>query len=118
MRIVVDGEVQFEGRTLPGDTFSFVATGQILLLTGNGAALRAFLNEQDLGFLGIYGEVVSLVFTRAGAATPTLSPTPTVDSGILTSTANAVLTPSATLTPTPLPTAEPTATVDPGGDNP
>lgn len=118
MRIVVDGAVQFQGRTLPGDAYSFAAAGQILLLTGNGAALRAFLNEQDLGFLGIYGEVVSLVFTRAGAATPTLSPTPTIDPAILTSTANAALTPSATLTPTPPPTAEPTATDDLGGDNP
>ena len=110
MRVTVDGQVQFEGRTQPGETYNFSATGQILLLSGNGAALRAFLNEQDLGFLGIYGEVVNIVFTREGAATPTLSPTPTFDPGLLTATANAALTPSATATPTPPPSPEPTET--------
>ena len=118
MQVTVDGEVQFEGRTLPGETYSFSATGQILLLTGNGAALRGFLNEQDLGILGIYGEVINIVFTREGAATPTLSPTPTIDPGILTATANAALTPSATLTPTPATSLQPTATVDAGSGTP
>ena len=114
MRVSVDGQVQFEGRTLPGETYTYNATGQILLLSGNGAALRGFLNNQDLGILGIYGEVINIVFTREGAATPTPSPTPTIDPGILTATAGAALTPSATLTPTP----QPTETVDAGGNSP
>jgi hypothetical protein len=71
MRVTVDGEVQFEGRTLPGETYTYNATGQILLLSGNGVALRGFLNNQDLGILGIYGEVINILFTREGAATPT-----------------------------------------------
>lgn len=112
MRVTVDGQVQFEGRTLPGQTYTYNAAGQILLLSGNGAALRAFLNEQDLGILGIYGEVVNITFSPEGAATPTLSPTPTIDPGILTATANAALTPSAT------PSPPPTATVDSGAGNP
>lgn len=116
MRVTVDGQIQFEGRTLPGEIYTYNAAGQILLLSGNGAALRAFLNEQDLGILGIYGEVVNITFSPEGAATPTLSPTPTIDPGILTATANAALTPSATATPSPTPSPQPT--VDATGSNP
>lgn len=118
MRITVDGRIEFEGRTLPGQTYSFAGVSQILLLTGNGSALRAFLNEQDLGILGIYGEVVQVVFTREGAATPTLSPTPTIDPNILTATANAALTPSATPQPTATPSPQPSPTVDGAGGSP
>lgn len=114
MRVTVDGQVAFEGRTQPGDTYTFNAANQVLVLTGNASALRAFLNEQDLGILGIYGEVINVVFTREGAATPTLSPTPTIDPAILTATAGSALTPSATITPS----ASATPTVDAGGDNP
>lgn len=109
MRVNVDGRVEFEGRTLPGESYTFTATGQIVLLTGNGSALRAFLNEQDLGILGLYGQVVEVVFSAEGAATPTLSPTPTIDPGILTATAGAALTPS----PTPTATATPSPQATP-----
>ncbi|MEX2162475.1 MAG: RodZ domain-containing protein [Anaerolineales bacterium] len=113
MRITVDGNVEFEGRTVPGETYTFAAATQITLLSGNGSALRGFLNELDLGILGIYGEVVNIVFTRQGAATPTVSPTPTIDPGILTATADAALTPSPTPTPTVTPSPEPTSTQAP-----
>lgn len=112
MRVTVDGQTQFEGRTEPGQNYTFNASNQIFLLTGNGSALRIFFNEQDLGILGIYGEVVSVVFTAQGAATPTLSPTPTIDPNILTSTADAALTPSATPSATTTSTPTPTPTVD------
>jgi cytoskeleton protein RodZ len=115
MRITVDGQVQFEGRTLPGQSYPFNATGQIVLFTGNAAGLRAFLNEQDLGILGIYGEVITIVFSQSGAATPTLSPTPTIDPGILTATADFALTPSATPSATATPSPEPTQTPEGGG---
>jgi cytoskeleton protein RodZ len=115
MRVTVDGGVQFEGRTNVGESYTFNAANQILLLTGNGAALRIFFNEQDLGILGIYGEVVSVIFSPEGASTPTVSPTPTIDPGILTSTAGAPLTPSATPSPTLEPTGTPTPTIDAGG---
>jgi hypothetical protein len=108
MRVIADGRVEFEGRTLPGESYAFTAAGQIVLLTGNGSALRAFLNDQDLGILGLYGQVVEVVFSAEGAATPTLSPTPTIDPGILTATSEAALTPSATPTPTGTPTPEAT----------
>lgn len=114
MRVTVDGQIQFEGRTLPGQSYPFNATGQIVLFTGNAAGLRAFLNEQDLGILGIYGEVITIVFTQSGAATPTLSPTPTIDPGILTATANSALTPSATPSATATPSPQPTEAPDDG----
>ncbi len=101
MRVTVDGQVQFEGRTSPGQNYSFGANGQILLLTGNGAGLRAFLNEQDLGIVGLFGEVVSVIFNAQGAATPTPSPTPTTDPAVLTATAEATPSPQVTSTPEP-----------------
>lgn len=101
MRVTVDGQVQFDGRTNPGQNYSYSANGQILLLTGNGAGLRAFLNEQDMGIIGLFGEVVSVIFNAQGAATPTPSPTPTIDPAVLTATAEAT------------PTLEPTGTPEP-----
>jgi cytoskeletal protein RodZ len=110
MRVTTDGSVAFEGRTVPGQSYNFAANGQILLLTGNGSGLRAFLNDQDLGIVGVYGEVVNIIFNAQGAATPTLSPTPTIDPNILTATANGLLTPSATPSPTMTETPEPSQT--------
>jgi cytoskeletal protein RodZ len=118
MRVTVDGHIEFEGRTVPGQSYDFRANGQILLLTGNAAALRAFFNDQDLGVLGIYGEVIQVVFNAQGVSTPTLSPTPTINPEILTSTANAALTPSATPSPTSTETPSPTPTIDSGSPSP
>ncbi|MCW5873176.1 MAG: DUF4115 domain-containing protein [Anaerolineales bacterium] len=101
MRVTVDGQVQFDGRTNPGQNYSYGANGQIVLLTGNGAGLRAFLNDQDLGIVGLFGEVSNVVFNAQGAATATPSPTPTIDPALLTATAEA--TPSVTPTGTPQP---------------
>jgi cytoskeletal protein RodZ len=116
MRVSVDGRVEFEGRTVPGNSYSFTAANQISLVTGNGSALRAFLNEQDLGILGFFGQIVEVVFSAQGASTPTLSPTPTINPDILTATAESALTPSAT--PTATATPSPEATVDSSGGVP
>ena len=116
MQVSVDGRVEFEGRTVPGSSYSFTAANQISLVTGNGSALRAFLNEQDLGILGFFGQIVEVVFSAQGASTPTLSPTPTINPDILTSTAESALTPSAT--PTATATPSPEATVDASGGVP
>ncbi len=118
MQVTVDGEIQFEGRTLPGRSYTFNALNQISLVVGNGAAVRAFLNEQDLGLLGNYSAVVHIIFSQQGAATPTVSPTPTTDPAILTATADFLLTPSPTPTATPTLTPQPTDTVDASGANP
>ena len=80
MRVSVDGDVEFEGRVIPGSAYTFAGENQIELLTGNGAALQVFFNETDLGVLGVYGEVVNRVFTTDGLLlpTPTITSTPTI----------------------------------------
>lgn len=92
VRVVVDGEVVFEGRVLPGSAYQYEGDETVDILTGNAAALQIFFNQQDLGPMGLYGEVVQRVFTTEGVQTPT----PTV-----------TLTP--TITPRPTQTPQPTA---------
>jgi cytoskeletal protein RodZ len=96
MRVTVDGEVEFEGRVIPGSAYQFAGNEQVEILTGNAAALQIFFNQQDLGPLGQFGEVVQRVFTPLGIQTPT----PTI-------------TPTETPTPRPSPTSEGTPTLRP-----
>lgn len=96
LRVIVDGEVAFEGRVVPGTAYPFDAATEIEVLAGNGAALRVAYNQRDLGLLGGYGEVVMLIYRAEGVITPT----PTVG-------------PTPTITPTPTNTATPTATPTP-----
>lgn len=77
MRATVDGEVEFEGRVLPGSAYPFVGESQIEIQTGNGAALQVFFNGIDLGVLGTFGQVVSRIYAQEGIITPTPSHTPT-----------------------------------------
>jgi hypothetical protein len=83
MRIIVDGEIVFEGRVVPGSAYSFGGNDRIELLTGDGASLQVYYNQQDLGIIGASGEVVEQVFSIAGVQTatpavpPTLTPMPT-----------------------------------------
>jgi cytoskeletal protein RodZ len=94
MRVVVDGEVAFEGRVVPGNAYPFEAESQIEVLVGNGAAIRTVYNGRDLGLMGTFGQVVNNVYLGTEIVTPTGLPT---------------LTPSVTLTPTG--TDQPTATL-------
>ena len=71
MRVAVDGEIEFEGRVIPGSAYSFAGDFQIELLTGNGAGLQVFFNGEDLGVMGVYGEVVYEVYTPEGVLLPT-----------------------------------------------
>ena len=105
-RISADGEVAFEGRLTPGETRVFEADDQVMVLTGNAAALRITYNGRDLGLMGNIGEVVSRLYLVTGVAipTPTISPTPTN-----------TLPPTATETPTLTPVFTPTATPPAGG---
>jgi len=93
MRITVDGEIAFEGRVMPGSAYSFAGNERIELLTGDGAGLQVYFNQQDLGVLGAFGEVVERIFSIEGVQTAT----PAVP---LTSTP----APTSTITPTPTPT--------------
>jgi cytoskeleton protein RodZ len=110
-RIIVDGNIAFENRVLPGSAYTFSGNERIDLLTGNAAGIQVYFNQQDLGILGGFGEIVERVFTIHGVQTPTpaipLTSTP-VPSGTPTSSATATQTgspikPSATPTPTPAP---------------
>ena len=94
MRVAVDGNIEFEGRVIPGSAYSFSGEFQIELLTGNGAGLQVFFNGEDLGVMGVYGEVVYEVFTPEGVVLPTPTNTP-----VPTSTPPASPTPPATTAP-------------------
>lgn len=100
VRVTVDGNVEFEGRVLPGSAYTFSGDEEVSILTGNGAALQVYFNDQDLGTMGIYGEVVNRVFTPEGMVLPppTITPTPTLEP-----TEAASLEVTGTLQPTPQP---------------
>lgn len=93
MRVVVDGEVTFNGRVVPGNAYPFDAENQIEVLVGSGAAIRIVYNGRDLGLMGTFGQVVNNIYLGSEIITPTALPS---------------LTPTVTLTPTR--TAPPTAT--------
>jgi hypothetical protein len=94
MRVLVDGEIEFEGRVIPGSAYPFVGDSSVEILTGNGAALSVFFNQRELGPMGAFGQVVHRIYTLQGIITPT---------------ATITLTPTATLpaTVTPVPSATP-----------
>lgn len=104
VRISVDGEVAFEGRLSPRETKIFEAQDQVVILTGNGAALRISYNNTDLGLMGNVGEVITRVYLISGIVTPTatIPPTPT-------NTPPVTNTPTPTFTPTFTPSATPTS---------
>jgi len=79
VRVTVDGEVELEGRVLPGSAYTFSAENQIEILTGNAGAIQVFYNQQDQQRLGEYGQVANVIYTSEGiiAPTPTVTPTAT-----------------------------------------
>lgn len=79
VRVTVDGDISFEGIVLPGSAYPFSGDDSIELLTGNGAALQVYYNQQNMGTMGLFGEVVNRIFTAEGiqTPTPTITPTPT-----------------------------------------
>jgi cytoskeletal protein RodZ len=81
VRIVVDGFEAFEGRVLPENVYTYSAENTIELVTGNGAALEVYFNQEYLGNMGNVGEVVNITFSLQGLSTPTpkSTPTPTVE---------------------------------------
>ena len=92
MRVVVDEEVEFDGRVLAGAIYAFAGQELIEIITGSGSALQLSYNENDLGVLGTYGEAVDFVITIDGVQTPT----PTI-----TQTPTETSTPEITPTPNP-----------------
>jgi cytoskeleton protein RodZ len=108
MRVIVDGEVAFEGRVVPGNAYPFEAESQIEVLVGSGAAIRTVYNGRDLGLMGTFGQVVNNIYSGTEIITPTTLPTAT---GTITftptNTASPTGTPRFTSTPVPSSTAVP-----------
>ena len=94
VRVIVDNIFAFEGRLIPGSVKLFGGEINIEVLTGNAGGVEVIFNQQDLGAMGLYGEVIDRVYTADGIATPTptISPTPTPSD-----TPDASITPTATI---------------------
>ncbi len=101
LRVTVDGKVQFDGRAIPGNAYSYGGTNRIEMLIGNAGALQIFYNQRDLGSLGFVGQVLSLIFSKDGVVTPTPLYPPT---------STRTQAPTSTLRPSP---TLPTATITP-----
>ena len=85
----------------PRETKVFEAENQVVVLTGDGSALRITYNGRDLGLMGGPGEVLSRVYLISGVVTPTatIPPTPT-NTPLTTPTLTPTLTPTPSATPT------------------
>ncbi len=79
LRVLVDGQIKFNARVVPGNAYPFSGTESIELITGNAAAFQIFFNQTDLGALGRSGDVLRMTFTQSGVVTPTPLPTPTAN---------------------------------------
>ena len=104
LRVVVDGEVAFDGRVVPGNAYPFEAENQIEVLVGSGAAIRIVYNGRDLGLMGTFGQVVNNIYLGTEILTPTGMPTLTPT---ITATPTRTEPPTSTLqsTSTPVPSA-------------
>ena len=100
LRVIVDGDVAFEGRVIPGNAYLFEAEDQVEVLVGSGAAVRVAYNGRDLGLMGTFGQVVSNIYRAAEIITPTGLPSPTPTETV---------PPSPTLRPTNTPVPSRTA---------
>lgn len=107
MRVVVDGEVAFEGRVVPGNAYPFQADSQIEVLVGSGAAIRTVYNGRDLGLMGTFGQVVSNIYTATDVITPTALPSPS-PTGTVPPTATVPATATLSSTNTSVPSSTPT----------
>ena len=92
LKVIADGEVEFEGRIIPGNIYQFSGNQVIEMTTGNAAALDVYFNQNSIGTLGDVGQVVKLQFTTSGIITPT---------PMFTSTATPTPVKTITLQPTP-----------------
>lgn len=77
MRVIVDGEVAFDDRILPGSAYQYDADEYVEILTGSGAALQVYYNQADQGLLGNLGQLVQRIYTIEGVMTPTPAATAT-----------------------------------------
>jgi cytoskeleton protein RodZ len=80
VRIKVDGVVELEGRVEPGSAYPFSGYDQIEILTSNGAAIEIVYNQNNIGLMGEFGQIVDLIYTSSAILSPTatITPTPTI----------------------------------------
>ncbi len=100
VEVTVDDELVFDGRLIPGNAYDYSGNEKVEILTGNAAALQLYFNDQDIGAVGVIGEVMNLVFTEFGLVLPTPTHTPTITETPLT-TPTFTPSPSTTTTPSP-----------------
>jgi cytoskeleton protein RodZ len=102
VRVTVDGKVQFQGRVNSGTAYPFEGNQQIEVLTGDGSAVSILYNQNNLGPMGDFGEIVDHIYTANSILNPTatLTPTPTI-SQTPTATLRFTITPIPSLTPRP-----------------
>ena len=110
LRVTVDGEVVFDGRTIPGNAYPFDGEQTIEILAGSGAALRVVYNQRDLGLLGGFGQIASFIYTpdEILIPTPVVSPTATL-TPYISPTPSITPSPTVTVSPTVTPTKTPTS---------
>jgi len=70
VRITYDGITAFEGMLEPGAAQTWEAEQQIIVETGNGGALNAKVNGEDIGLLGPRNRVVVRAWGIEGEVTP------------------------------------------------
>ena len=105
MRVLVDGEEVFNGRTAPGNAYSYDGEESVELLVGNAAAVRVIYNQRNLGLLGGFGQVASYIYTLDEIIVPTPEIPPTATNTPFVSPTPSI-TPSPTATPLPRDAAE------------
>ncbi|HEY9151891.1 MAG TPA: RodZ domain-containing protein, partial [Anaerolineales bacterium] len=99
MRVIVDGEIQFDGQAVPGTAYPYEAKKQIEVLVGSASGLSITYNGNNLGAMGTFGQVVDNIYTAQGVVTPTATPLP-----------SSTITPRFSPTPTRTPSSTPTPT--------
>jgi cytoskeletal protein RodZ len=62
-RVIVDGNLKYEGMINAGETFDWKGTQSVTVLLGNAGAAQFVMNGQNLGAIGNDGEVVEHNFT-------------------------------------------------------
>jgi hypothetical protein len=70
VRITQDGFTAYEGLLKPGEAQSWHGDQQVIVETGNGAALNAAVNGQSVGVLGPRNRVLIRAWESEGEVTP------------------------------------------------
>lgn len=102
LRVWVDEEEVYNGRTIPGNAYSYDAEQSIEVLVGNGAAVRVIYNQRDMGLMGGFGQVAGYIYTIDEILIPTPVVPPTL-------TNTPYISPTPSITPSPTATSQPSA---------